>query len=190
MLTEFSFFICALVAIVLSVFMITRTHPVTAAMLLVVIMMLLAGMYGLLGAHFSAVAQIIVYAGAIMVVFVFVIMILNLPSKSFGYGRITIGEILLIGLGVLTAIFLGTKASFGYLSKLFAANSSLTLSLQNSATQTNFAETENVKNVSALMFTNYLWPFELISFLILVSILGAVIVAKKETNRIRCQAVG
>ena len=79
--------------------MITRKWPVTAAMLLIVVMMLLAGMYGLLGAHFSAVAQIIVYAGAIMVVFVFVIMLLNLPPEELRYGRVTLGEIILIALG-------------------------------------------------------------------------------------------
>jgi len=77
-----------IVALFLSIVIITRKWAVTAAMMLVVFMMLLAGMYGLLGAHFSAVSQIIVYAGAIMVVFVFVIMLLNLPPAEIRYGKI------------------------------------------------------------------------------------------------------
>lgn len=170
MLTELSFLLCAITTIILSLFMITRKHPVTAAMTLVVIMMLLAGMYGLLGAHFSAVAQIIVYAGAIMVVFVFVIMLLNIPEKSLHYGRITVGEVMLIIMGMLVAVFFGTKLR--YLSS-FASN-------QIGSSPLSFAENENVKNVSALMFTNYLWPFELVSFLILVAIIGAIVIAKKE----------
>ena len=83
MITQISFLIMGGMAVFLSALMITRKWPVTSAMLLIVVMMLIAGMYGLLGAHFSAVAQIIVYAGAIMVVFVFVIMLFPSLNKSF-----------------------------------------------------------------------------------------------------------
>jgi len=178
MLTEISFFICSTFTVILSIFMITRKQPVTAAMILVVVMMMLAGMFGLLNAQFSAVAQIIVYAGAIMVVFVFVIMLLNLPSKYLSYGRITFFELILILLGVLTTLFLATEAGKGYLSKLFLQNDNLHATLAVPA----FDKLENVKNVSALMFTDYLWPFELISFLIIVAIMGAIVVAKKEKS--------
>ncbi len=174
MLTEISFFICSAITVFLSMVMITRKQPVSAAMLLVVIMMLLAGMYGLLGAQFSAVAQIIVYAGAIMVVFLFVIMLLNIPKNLISFGRITLIEYFLIGVGALTALFLGTQAGKGFLSNIFI-NSSLA-----SEAVLPFPASENVKNVSALMFTNYLWPFELISFLIIVAVIGAVVVAKKD----------
>lgn len=173
MITEISFLICAITTIALSIFMITRKQPVTAAITLVVIMMLLAGMYGLSGAHFSAVAQIIVYAGAIMVVFVFVIMLLNLPPNLIAYGRVTIVEMFLILCGIFTAVFFGTQVGKGFLSKIFVGAA-------NEMPQQYFEQTENVKNVSALMFTDYLWPFELVSFLILVAVIGAVVIAKKE----------
>lgn len=176
MLTEISFFIMGVLAVLLSIFMVTRKWPVTAAMLLIVIMMLLAGMYGLLGAHFSAVSQIIVYAGAIMVVFVFVIMLLNLPMNELSYGRLTIFEIILLTVGVVLAFVLGTKVGQGYLTMGFH-----NLALSNARRPYYPPElNENVKNVSALMFTDYLWAFELISFLILSSIIGAVVIAKKE----------
>lgn len=175
MLTQISFLIMGILTVFLSALMITRKWPVTAAMLLIVVMMLLAGMYGLLGAHFSAVAQIIVYAGAIMVVFVFVIMLLNLPPEELRYGRVTLGEIILIALGFLVAIFLGTKVGQGY---LISGLNATTLVNARPAYYPS-AMNENVKNVSSLMFTDYLWAFELISFLILVAIVGAIVIAKK-----------
>lgn len=174
MLTEISFLIMGVFAVFLSAIMITRKWPVTAALLLVVVMMLIAGMYGLLGAHFSAVSQLIVYAGAIMVVFVFVIMLLNIPVKELNYGRLTLMEIILTAVGVVIAFVLGTKVGQGHL----LANLN---SLSNArAPYYPAAMNENVKNVAALMFTDYLWAFELISFLILAAIIGAVVIAKKE----------
>lgn len=175
MMTQISFLIMGVMALFISAVMITRKWPVTSAMLLIVVMMLLAGMYGLLGAHFSAVAQIIVYAGAIMVVFVFVIMLLNLPPEEMRYGRITIGELILTVLGFVIALFFGTKVGQGYLITSLNSHSLINARPPYYPDLMN----ENVKNVSALMFTDYLWAFELISFLILVAIVGAIVIAKK-----------
>ncbi len=176
MITQISFMIMGIFALFFSILMITRKQPVSAAMLLVVVMMMLAGMYGLLGAHFSAVSQLIVYAGAIMVVFVFVIMLLNLPPEEISYGRLTLGEIILTAVGLVVAFILGTKVGQGFLRASLD-----TLPLSHARPPFYPAElNENVKNVSASLFTDYLWAFELISFLILASILGAVVIAKKE----------
>lgn len=175
MITQISFLIMGILAVFLSALMITRKWPVTAAMILVVVMMLIAGMYGLIGAHFSAVAQIIVYAGAIMVVFVFVIMLLNLPPEEIRYGRVTLWELLLTGIGFIAALFLGTKVGLGYLTTGLNATSLMNARPPYYPTAMN----ENVKNVSALMFTDYLWAFELVSFLILTAIVGAIVIAKK-----------
>ena len=172
MISQISFFILGFLAVLTALLMITRRWPVTAAMLLIVVMVLIAGMYGLLGADFSAVSQLIVYAGAIMVVFVFVIMLLNLPPEEIKYGRLTIIEIIISILGVVSALFFGTKVGQGHLIKgldlLNARPAYYPISLG-----------ENTKNVSALMFTDYLWAFELTSFLILAAIVGAVVIAKK-----------
>ena len=166
MLEQISFLIMGVFTLFLSVLIITRKKPVTSAMLLIVVMMLLAGMYGLLGAHFSAVSQIIVYAGAIMVVFVFVIMLLNISSDHLRFGRLTLFELVFIVVGVILALILGTKVGSGFLQ--FSAQ---TLAHSNArAPYYPLSMNENVKNVSALMFTDYLWAFELISFLILASI--------------------
>jgi NADH-quinone oxidoreductase subunit J len=181
MITQISFYILGILALFLSLVIITRKWAVTAAMMLVVFMMLLAGMYGLLGAHFSAVSQIIVYAGAIMVVFVFVIMLLNLPQAEIRYGRLTIGEIILVTLGVATALVLGTAVGHHYL--MFGLDKAL---VHARAPYYPVEMNESVKNVSALMFTDYLWAFELVSFLILAAILGAVVISKKaKVNHVK-----
>lgn len=176
MITTVSFFIMGLFSVFLGITTITRKWPVTAAMLLIVFMMVLAGMYGLLGAHFSAVSQIIVYAGAIMVIFVFVIMLLNLPQNEMHYGYVTWFEYLLVVLGVLVALFFGTKIGQGYLGVALGS----TPMLHARAPYYPEALQENAKNVAALMFTDYLWAFELVSFLILAAIVGSVVIAKKE----------
>ena len=177
-ITQFSFLIMGVLAVFLSAVMLTRRWPVTAAMLLIIVMMLLAGMYGQLGAHFAAVSQIIVYAGAIMVLFVFVIMLLNIPPEELRYGRITVGELILIIAGFFISIFLGTKVGQGYL--LAGVNSPFLIHARPPYYPA--AMNENVKNVSTLMFTDYLWSFELISFLILASIVGAIVIAKANPN--------
>ncbi len=181
-LTTFSFVTLGLLAIIFSILLITRRRPVSAAMMLLVIFALLAGMYGLLDAHFAAVAQIIVYAGAIMVVFVFVIMLLNLPPEELRYGGVTLGEGLLSLLGIAFVVTLGTKIGKGALSSsmsLWDANRAP------GATLPYFPEAENLKNVAALMFTDYLWAFELVSVLILAATIGAVVIAKKRSDDAR-----
>ncbi len=177
MIAQISFLIMGVLAVFLSVLMISRKQPVASAILLVVVMVLLAGMYGVLGAHFSAVSQIIVYAGAIMVVFIFVIMLLNIPKDQLNYGKLTVVEMFIALIGLAVALFLGTKVGQGELI------SSLDFIHLSRARAPYFPEqmNENVRNVAASLFTDYLWSFELISILILVSIVGAVVIAKKES---------
>lgn len=176
-----SFLVMGIAASILSGVMITRRWPVSAAMVLIAVMTLLAGMFGLLEAHFAAAAQIIVYAGAIMVVFVFVIMLLNLPPEELRYGGITWGEMFMIGVGVIVALCLGTQVGQGLLT---AGLESMGLAVGQApagARPLYFAASENVKNVAASMFVDYLWAFELISFLILAAIIGSIVIAKKRS---------
>jgi len=168
---EIVFFVMGILAVALGGCLATRRNPVSAAMLLISLMVVLAGMYGMLDAHFAAVAQIIVYAGAIMVVFIFVMMLLNLPPEELRFGTLTVGEIILTIAGIGVAVALGTKVGQGYLV------SALQLS---EARAPLLPETENLRNVAATMFTDYLWSFELISFLILAAVIGAVVISKRR----------
>jgi len=176
-----AFVVMGLAATILSGVMITRRWPVSAAMVLIAVMTLLAGMFGLLEAHFAAAAQIIVYAGAIMVVFVFVMMLLNLPPEELRYGGVTWGEMVLISLGVLVAIVLGTQVGQGLLTQGLESMGYAPGQTPAHAKSLYFAADENVKNVAATMFVDYLWAFELVSFLILAAVIDSIVIAKKRS---------
>jgi NADH-quinone oxidoreductase subunit J len=129
----------------------------------------LAVLYLLLGAEFLAAAQIIVYSGAVMVLFVFVIMLLNAGEEIHTTGSRAAYWVGIPGLAALfaclTCIFLSAKQSLGTLS--------LGGTLDNNAQS-------NINEISTALFTNLLLPFEVTSVLILVAILGAVVLARKE----------
>ncbi|NBO37727.1 hypothetical protein EBU99_03990 [bacterium] len=180
-LSLLSFIVMGITAVLLSGVMITRRWPVSAAMVLIAIMTLLAGMFGLLEAHFAAAAQIIVYAGAIMVVFVFVIMLLNLPPEELRYGGVTVGEMILIAVSVFVAVGLGTKVGQGFLTTGLESMGVAQGESVAGGHHMYFPASENVKNVAASMFVDYLWAFELISFLIMAAVIGAVVIAKKRS---------
>lgn len=144
--------------------MIVKTNPVASALALVVAFFGLSGLYILLEAPFVAVLQILVYAGAIMVLFIFVIMFLNLTPEELQEDRVTRPR-LLAGLVVfLTTLGLAVK----YLDWQ-------TLPLQEAPV--GFGE---ASGVGRLMFTDYLVPFEVISILLLVAIVGVFVLGRRE----------
>ncbi len=145
-----------------------QRHPINSALSLVVVMMSLAVIYWTLGAEFLAAAQVIVYSGAIMVLFTFVIMLLNAGeevrtrgSKAAYFAGIP-GVVGVFAL--LTYIFLREKQALGY--------ANLGGNLNN--------DVSNIAAISRVLFTDLLLPFEVTSILILVAILGAVVLARKE----------
>ena len=141
-----------------------QRHPINSALSLIVVMSSLAVLYLLLGAEFLAAAQVIVYSGAIMVLFTFVIMLLNAGKEERTHGsRMAYiagipGAAALVSL--LTFIFLSNRDSF--------AQARLGEYLVTTA------------DLSRVLFRNLLLPFEVTSVLILIAILGAVALARKE----------
>jgi NADH-quinone oxidoreductase subunit J len=170
----FSFVTLGILSLMCGGVLATRKVLVSAAMMLICMFICLAGMYGILDAHFAAVAQILVYAGAIMVVFLFVIMLINLPPEEIKFGKLSAFEVLLTIFAVVCAVGLGSGIAQAGLASKFSAVSEI------AAGKLAFPETENVKNVAVAMFTDYLWPFEIISFVILVATVGAVVISKKR----------
>jgi NADH-quinone oxidoreductase subunit J len=162
------FSILAFGAVLSALFMMTNKKPVSAAMSLIVTMFCLAGLYVLLEAHLMAALQIIVYAGAIMVLFLFVIMLLNVEEKE---GRLAPNAILLqfVAVVVVGLVFLMVVNLFKTHGSLFA--------LGDAANQ--FGTT---KAVGKMLFTDYLLPFEIASVLLLAAIVGAVILAKRRID--------
>jgi len=157
------FFVLAAVAVLGAVSLIVQRHPIRSALSLIVVMVSLAGLYLLQGAELVAAIQIIVYAGAIMVLFVFVIMLLNAGEEE----RTNVSRI---------ARYVGLPLGFFLLLQLAWWVGRGT---QGTATAVGRSPAMT-KNISRLLFTDFLLPFELTSILILVAILGAVVLAKRE----------
>jgi NADH-quinone oxidoreductase subunit J len=162
------FFVFAAIAVGCAVNLVLQSHPISSALSLIGVMGALAVLYLLLGGEFIAMAQLIVYAGAIMVLFVFVIMLLNAgaepPGPKARYLKF-LGAPLLIALIGLVGYFVKTQFGATELVKFgsksdFGSPSSIGMSL----------------------FTTYLLPFEVTSVLILIAILGAIVLARKEID--------
>jgi len=145
-----------------------QRHPINSALSLVVVMMSLAVLYWSLGAEFLAAAQVIVYSGAIMVLFVFVIMLLNAGEEER-----TEGSSAAYSVGIPGAVAIFCLLSFVFLKERGALGGVNVGGYLTGAV-------DNIAEVSAMLFTKLLLPFEVTSILILVAILGAVVLARKE----------
>jgi len=151
-----------------AVMTITRRNPVTAVMSLVFTFFGLAGLYATLDAHFLAVLQILVYAGAIMVLFIFVVMILNReevsPISFRGIGTRALGM-----LASLYVVWLGVSVVWS------ERTTSAVLQGPAAAAAPGYG---SVATVGASLFRDFVFPFEAISLLLLVAIVGGVIVSR------------
>ncbi len=161
------FWIFAVGTIVAAGGVIALRNPVASAMSLVASFFFLAGIYVLLWAHTIAVIQVLVYAGAIMVLFLFVIMLLSLtdhgPIVQLSPSRVAGGLATLALLVSLVGVF----------RKLPASD---TVTWASDAGR--LATFGTLKELGAVLYTQWLFPFEAVSLLLLVAILGAVVVAK------------
>ena len=166
------FFLFATIAVVCGVIMITQRHPVSSALSLIGVMGSLAVLYLLLGAEFMAAAQLIVYAGAIMVLFLFTIMILNAgteskPARESLLARVLAIPLLICLLGGLTYLIFRT------VSPGLAPDTLVTFGKFTGG---------GPREIGMALFTEYLLPFEIVSVLVLIAIIGAVVLARKELD--------
>ena len=168
----FNFYLFGLIALVSAIVFVTRKSPVAAAMWLVLTMFALAALYVMLDAQFVGMMQILVYAGAIMVVFLFVVMLLNLghPSELNDirgkWGRLLGG---LVGLALVAEVLALTR-------------SEITMKLVVPPVPNAVDGTAGIIGpVAAPLFREYLLAFELTSVLLLVALIGAVVLAKKRS---------
>jgi NADH-quinone oxidoreductase subunit J len=163
------FAVLAVVTVITAILVIVQRNPVASAIFLIITLFSLAGIYLLLNAQFIAVIQVLVYAGAIMVLFLFVIMLLNLEKEKKAITRhrlqkalgVFLGVILLAQIGMIfSSVFLeGTRGKF---------------------TPEQVTAVGNTQVIARLLFTDYLLPFEITSILLLVAIIGAIVLAKRQ----------
>jgi NADH-quinone oxidoreductase subunit J len=174
------FYLFAGTAIACSLLVILKKNPVASAFSLVLVFFAFAGIYALLDAHLIAALQVLVYAGAIMVLFVFVIMLLNADIPSFDLGRSHVavrfaaGGLCLLMLTIFTWSFKN--------STMLAPTAGFTPAAIDAAGG-------NTRVLSELLFSEYILPFELTSVLLLAAIVGAVAIAKRKLD-IPTKAIG
>lgn len=159
------FLIFAAIAVISGISLVLQTHPISSALSLVGVMGSLAVLYLLLGAEFIAAAQLIVYAGAIMVLFIFVIMLLNAGTEK-RTNRASFAK--WAGVPVFFA-FIGLIAFL--ISSRLPPTAGVTLGGFTGG---------GALEIGRSLFTQYLLPFEVTSVLILIAIFGAIVLARKE----------
>jgi NADH-quinone oxidoreductase subunit J len=164
-----AFYLFATIAVAASLLVIAQRNPIYSVLLLIASFGALSGLYVLLDAPFAAVTQIIVYAGAIMVLFLFVVMLLNAPHEDTEHdlrshpllrgGPLGFGLVLALTLVIELGLALGAGSRTGGFGS---------------------ASTGSVQAIGRALFTEYAFPFEVTSVLILVAMVGAVVLARRE----------
>jgi NADH-quinone oxidoreductase subunit J len=161
------FLIFAAIAVICGINMVVQRHPISSALSLVGVMAALAALYLLLGGEFIAAAQLVVYSGAIMVLFIFVIMLLNAGAERKSVLRP-----------------LGKYFGAPFLVVFFGIMSYVVQKMLPSADPVVFGKFTGggPREIGTSLFTYYLLPFEVTSILILIAILGAIVLARKEID--------
>lgn len=167
------FVVLGAIAIIAALGVIIAGKAIYSALFLLVNFCSLAGLYLLLNAQFLAAAQVIVYAGAIVVLFLFATMLLGGGEEARGTSNVKrhTSRYLAIALAVVLFMEVGYVLVSGTLT-----------GMQGSDTPEAVASMGNVQAIGKLLFTDYLLPFELAAILLLIGIVGAVVLAKKEPN--------
>lgn len=163
MFAEVFFVAASLIAVFAALAMLISRSPVQSALWLILVMLCVAGLYVTLNAEFIAVVQVLVYAGAIMVLFLFVIMLLNLSAVP-EVDRIDVKK------GAGFVLFTVILAQMVYVTA--TTSESLSSAVVNT-------ETGSALNIAEALFTRYVLPFEIIGILLLVATVGAVMLAKR-----------
>ena len=158
------FWLLAICLLVCALIVVLNPNPLVSALFMILSFFFLAGLYVLLDAHFIAAMQILVYAGAIMVLFIFVVMLLNLRKEDLG----------------LWEHFVPKAAGIMALFVLIYAAYNLISSFRGSPFPVAKPGFGTIERISDLLFNHYVFPFEAISILLLAAIVGAVVVAKRK----------
>lgn len=161
----FGYFAAAIT--LLSLLVVTRRNPVHSVMWMLLLFFHIAGMYLFLNAEFIAAVQVIVYAGAILVLFLFTVLLLNLREElqvkglvgSWPVGLVIVGSLFVLVASTLRHFVLGPAGTY-------------TVEAVQRETHT--------KALGALLYTEYFFPFEIASFVLLVAVVGAIVLAKRK----------
>ena len=163
-ITTISFILLSLMAIGSGIMMILSKNPVNSILWLIVLFFAISGHYILLNAQFLAIVNIIVYAGAIMVLFLFVVMLMNLNAESEPAKNHRLQFIAIVSGGSLLLILLSAIMTVKETHPVMVAAGNAGL----------------IKTLGKVLFTDYIFPFEISSVLFLSAMVGAVVIGKKD----------
>lgn len=165
---QIAFYYLAAACIASAMLAITRSNPIHSMLWVLVLFLHVAGIFVLVGAQFLAAVQVIVYAGAILVFYLFFVMLLDLPSETAGR-RFGAHWPLAAAAGAIFAVLVLRGYAPG-------------LALPPQGVPAETAPTPNVAAVGTALFTEFALPFEIVSLVLLVAIVGAVVVARRKTD--------
>ncbi|MFN8115914.1 MAG: NADH-quinone oxidoreductase subunit J [Bacteroidia bacterium] len=165
-ITQWLFGILSFLAIMFALMVVFTRNPVNSVLYLVLTFFCIAGHYLLLNAQFLAVVHIVVYAGAIMVLFLFIIMLMNLNADTEPRKHIATRAIAGVVGGVLLFVMVGALKGAEQLQLVQGGASQIGL----------------VKNLGKVLFSEFLFPFEIASVLLLAALVGAIMIGKRDTN--------
>lgn len=165
-ITQWLFGVLSFLAIMFALMVVFTRNPVNSVLYLVLTFFCIAGHYLLLNAQFLAVVHIVVYAGAIMVLFLFIIMLMNLNADTEPRKHIMSRAIAGVIGGMLLFVMVGSLKGAEQLQLSHAGPSQIGL----------------VKNLGKVLFSEFLFPFEIASVLLLAALVGAIMIGKKDTN--------
>jgi len=170
------FYVLSGLAVAASALVIGQRNPMYSVLLLIVSFAALAGLYIVLDAPFVAMAQMIIYAGAIMVLFLFVVMLLNAPQEdAAGWDRThPLRRPGVARIGILLAVVLVAELGWA-LTKVVALDTPV-------GARADGAVVSSVRELGKVLFTDYAFAFEATSLLILVAMVGAVVLARKDSD--------
>lgn len=174
-MAHFFFLYFAGVIVLTSVLVVTLRNPVYSALSLLIMFFHVAGPYVTLQAEFLAAVQIIVYAGAILVLYLFVVMLLNLKREERYHVQSPVGG--LLGLAILTEVVL---LAFQRSASLRESSGQAFGEGSTQAPADAAAPMGNTETIGEMLYSTYLYPFEIASLILLVAMIGAIILAKKN----------
>ena len=164
-----AFYVISAFVLIFAVLVVTAREAVHSVVFLVIDFLFVAALYALLGAEFLAIIQILVYAGGIVVLYLFVVMLVNLKRPPEAYSDPHRHTKIGFALAVAILVEVGIISAKGYIAPSAASAAAASLPV-----------TGNTQEVGWLLYTNYLIPFEVASMLLLVAMVGAIILAKRE----------
>ncbi len=170
MIQAIAFYVLAAFILGFAVLVVTTRNTVHSVLFLVVNFLFVAALYALLGAQFLAVIQVLVYAGGIVVLYLFVVMLVNLKRPPEVHKDPHRRSRLAFVLACVLLAEIGAIALWGYMRPEMTSQTAVTP----------MSASQNVQQVGWLLYTNYLVPFEVASMLLLVAMVGAIILAKRE----------